>query len=58
MADYRNIFYLDIGNKFLNDTGNFIPGYTLDYVHLTSISYQVWADAMQPTIDWIMKFIC
>jgi len=50
-ADGKRVIYLDIGDKFLQPDGTLnaeaIPG----YAHLTPKGYQIWADAIQPTID-------
>jgi lysophospholipase L1-like esterase len=52
----RTVKYLDIGDKFLEPDGT-LPrdGTMYDALHPGAKGYQVWADAMQPTIEELMK---
>jgi len=45
----KNVTYLDIGEKFMKNGQ--IPGEIMyDYLHLTEEGYQIWADAITPTL--------
>ena len=47
--------YLDIGDKFLDADGVIQPEIMKDFLHPTPKGYQIWADAMQPLLDEMMK---
>ncbi len=47
--------YLDIGPKFLGDKDVLLTNLIPDGFHLNSQGYQTWADAMQDTLDDMMK---
>ncbi len=47
--------YLDIGSKFLTDDGTLTKEIMPDYLHPNAKGYQIWADAMQPLLDEMMK---
>jgi beta-glucosidase len=47
--------YLDIGVKFLDPDGNIDVAIMKDALHPTPAGYQIWADAMQPTLDELLK---
>jgi lysophospholipase L1-like esterase len=47
-----HVTYLDIGAKFLQPDGTFIPGaFRPDNVHPLGPGYQIWADAVKPIFD-------
>ena len=47
--DGKNVKFLDIGEKFMKDGQ--IPGTIMpDYLHLSAEGYQIWADAITPTL--------
>jgi lysophospholipase L1-like esterase len=47
-----HVTYLDIGAKFLQPDGTFIPGtFNTDNVHPLGPGYQIWADAVKPVFD-------
>jgi beta-glucosidase len=50
LADGRRITFLDIGEKFLEPDGRLSPTIMPDYLHLSAEAYQIWADAMRPTL--------
>ena len=50
-----NTTYLDIGPKFLDKDGVLQPEIMKDYLHPTYKGYEVWAAAMQPTLDGLLK---
>jgi lysophospholipase L1-like esterase len=47
-ADWKNVFYVDMGHKFNNGKGGMIKELTTDGIHLNEKGYQVWADFMKP----------
>ena len=54
LADGKNIEYLDIGPKFLDDKGNLSKEVMPDLLHLNPASYQTWADAIEPHVARMM----
>ncbi len=54
LADGTNVFYLDIGPKFLDAEGKLSTETMPDLLHLTPASYQIWADAIEPTVKELM----
>lgn len=51
----RTVFYLDIGEKFLDANGKATDAMTPDRIHLTERGYQAWAEAMEPTLVKLLK---
>jgi beta-glucosidase len=49
------IRYLDIGPKFLGADGKLHKDIMPDLLHPNEKGYQIWADAMNPTLDEMMK---
>ncbi|HEX3799944.1 MAG TPA: platelet-activating factor acetylhydrolase IB subunit [Verrucomicrobiae bacterium] len=49
------ITYLDIGQKFLEPDGTLSRDIMSDLLHPTEKGYKIWADAMNPTLDKMMK---
>jgi lysophospholipase L1-like esterase len=47
--------FLDIGDKFLDAQGNLPKDIMPDALHPNAKGYQIWADAMQPLLDEMMK---
>lgn len=54
LADGQNVFFLDIGPKFLAADGTLSKETMPDLLHLTAKSYQVWAEAIEPTVAKLM----
>jgi len=50
LDDREHVRYLDIGAKFLGPDGNIPDSVMADQLHPTVAGYQIWADAMQPTL--------
>ncbi|MBR1391085.1 MAG: acylhydrolase [Lachnospiraceae bacterium] len=44
LANNRDIFYIDVNEVMLDETGNLNPEYTYDEVHLLGKYYYVWTD--------------
>ncbi len=51
----KTVKYLDIGPRFLAEDGTLPIDVMKDHLHPTAKGYQIWADAMQPTLDELMK---
>jgi lysophospholipase L1-like esterase len=53
-ADNKQVFYMDIGDKFLVD--GLVPvDIMADGLHPTAKGYQIWADAIVPTVKRLMN---
>jgi lysophospholipase L1-like esterase len=54
LADNKQVFYMDIGDKFL--VNGVVPADIMaDGLHPTAKGYQIWADAILPTVKELMK---
>ncbi|EMB15114.1 sulfatase/phosphatase domain-containing protein [Rhodopirellula europaea] len=51
MADGENIVYVDLGDHFMNEDGTIDPAIMPDYLHLSEKGYEIWADALAPTLE-------
>jgi lysophospholipase L1-like esterase len=47
--------YLDIGPKFLDADGELPKDVMPDKLHPTAKGYQIWYDAMWPTLEPLLK---
>jgi lysophospholipase L1-like esterase len=54
LADNKQVFYMDIGDKFLVD-GVVPVDIMADGLHPTAKGYQIWADAILPTVKKLMN---
>ena len=55
LADNRQVFYLDIGDKFLTADGTLTTEIMNDGLHPTAKGYQIWADATRDRVRELMK---
>jgi lysophospholipase L1-like esterase len=55
LDDGKSIRYLDIGGKFLGPDGTVPKDIMPDGLHPNEKGYQIWADAMAPLLDEMMK---
>jgi lysophospholipase L1-like esterase len=55
LADGKQVVYLDIGDKFLTPDGTLTTEIMADGLHPTAKGYQIWADAIMPTVRTLMK---
>jgi len=55
LADGRMVKFLDIGSKFLDSEGKVSEAVMPGLLHPNATGYQIWADAMNPTLDEMMK---
>jgi beta-glucosidase len=54
VADGKMVFYLDINQAFLNSEGVLTREIMPDLLHPDKKGYQIWAEAMEPTITKLM----
>jgi len=50
----KTVKYLDIGDKFLNEDKSMSKEIMPDFLHPTEKGYQIWADAVLPTIKELL----
>jgi beta-glucosidase len=55
LNDGTNVKYLDIGEKFLAEDGTLTKEIMPDALHPNEKGYQIWADAIGPTLDEMLK---
>ena len=54
LADGQNVFYLDIGPKFLAADGTLSKDIMPDLLHPNAKGYEIWAEAIEPTVAKLM----
>lgn len=54
LNDGKNVFYLDIGPKFVDADGMLSKDVMPDLLHLNAESYQTWAEAIEPMVAKLM----
>jgi len=55
LGDDQRVFFMDIGNKFLEPDGTLSKEVMPDFLHLSPKGYQIWADAISPKLAELMK---
>jgi len=55
LDDGKNVFFLDIGGKFMQPDGTLTREIMPDFLHLSAAGYQIWADAIGPKLAELMK---
>lgn len=55
LDDGKNVFFLDIGAKFMQPDGTLTKDIMPDFLHLSPAGYQIWADAIGPKLAELMK---
>ena len=56
LDDQRNVFYLDIGARFLDEKGIFLPGaFRPDNLHPDTKGYDIWGAAVKDKLSELMK---
>ncbi len=53
--DESEIFFLSIGDKFLQEDGTLPKSIMPDLLHPNSQGYEIWAEAMEPTIQKLLN---
>jgi lysophospholipase L1-like esterase len=51
----KTVKYLDIGQKFLTDEGVLTKDVMPDFLHLSARGYEIWAEAINPTLKEMLK---
>jgi lysophospholipase L1-like esterase len=51
----KTVRYLNINDKFVDEDGKVSADIMPDFLHPNAHGYQLWADAMNPTLDEMMK---
>ncbi len=54
LDDGKTVRYLDIGPKFLDADGSLSKEIMPDFLHLSEKGYQIWADAVLPTLTELL----
>jgi lysophospholipase L1-like esterase len=54
LADNKMVYYLDIGQKFLQPDGTLSRDIMPDYLHPNAKGYEIWAEAIEPTVAKLM----
>jgi lysophospholipase L1-like esterase len=56
LDDQKHVFYLDIGAKFLDDKGVFLPDtFRSDNLHPVAKGYDIWGEAVKDKLAELMK---
>lgn len=55
LAEELNVRFLDISDVFLDDKGRLHRAIMYDFLHPTVKGYQIWAEAISPTVIEMMK---
>jgi len=56
LDDQRHIFYLDIGAKFIDERGYFLPdAFRPDNLHPLAKGYDIWGAAVKDKLAELMK---
>lgn len=56
LDDQKSVFYLDIGSKFLDEKGAFLPGaFRPDNLHPAAGGYDIWGQAVKDTLAQLLK---
>jgi lysophospholipase L1-like esterase len=56
LDDQQHVFYLDIGAKFLDEKGVFLPdAFRPDNLHPLAKGYEIWGEAVKDKIGELMK---
>ena len=56
LHDSKHVFYMDIGAKFLDEKGVFLPGaFRPDNLHPAAPGYEIWGQAVQAKLAELLK---
>lgn len=53
-ADEKNVWFLDIGDRFLEENGSLPKSIMPDLLHPNAEGYQIWAEAVEPMVQQLM----
>ena len=54
LDDGANIFYMDLGSKFIDNDGTISKNIMPDYLHPNEAGYQIWAAAIEPKLKELL----
>jgi lysophospholipase L1-like esterase len=54
VADNQTMFYMDIGDKFLEADGTLSKDIMPDYLHPNAKGYEIWAEAIEPKVTELL----
>lgn len=54
VADDKSVYFLDIGRHFTYSNGDMMRGLMPDLLHPNANGYQIWAKAMEPTLQKLL----
>lgn len=54
LADSKNVFFMDIGAKFLDPQGNLSKEIMPDLLHPNDQGYRIWIEAVRPKLEELM----
>ena len=56
LDDQKHVFYMDIGSKFLDEKGFFLPeSFRPDNLHPLAKGYEIWGEAVMPKLRELLK---
>ena len=55
LDDGKNVFYKDIGEKFLDKDGTLDKKIMPDYLHLSPEGYEIWGNAIKDDVQKLLK---
>ena len=55
LADNEHVFYLDIGDEFLDDDGKLSKEIMPDLLHLSEQGYTIWAESIESTLAKLLN---
>jgi (4-O-methyl)-D-glucuronate---lignin esterase len=56
LDDQKHVFFMDIGSKFLDDTGHFLPDtFRPDLLHPLAKGYDIWGAAVKEKLAELMR---
>ncbi|MEX2286303.1 MAG: platelet-activating factor acetylhydrolase IB subunit [Planctomycetaceae bacterium] len=55
LADNKTVFYLDIGDKFLESDRTLSKEIMPDLLHLSAKGYTIWAESIEPTMKKLLE---
>ena len=56
LDDQKHVFFMDIGSKFLDDKGVFLPdSFRPDNLHPQAKGYDIWGQAVQAKLAELLK---
>jgi lysophospholipase L1-like esterase len=56
LDDQKYVFYMDIGSRFLDEKGYFLPdAFRADNLHPQAKGYEIWGEAVMPKLKELLK---